>query len=310
LGVVSFKAGSTSGVLMFPGYVGCQTTTPPPYYVTTGSYTTKAQECYTTIHDAPSCNTESRSITLRVDGYAVSHYALKYYSAPSYYTTKGTETLDYACCPILPHPRLLRITLFLSTYWTYFQVLICSQLLHRGFADYSTKTVEYYTEAAKYYSAPIYTTTTEAAKYYAVPTCYTEAALSCYVELKHYTGAPVYYTTIYARPNYNTTAPKYYTEKAAYYATTYAAWYTTSGILSIPLLQTTTKLKFIRIITPAILPTKSPLLTLLRPIHRSYEVFLWMCRKIAEIQDWSINHKCMSLFSPQVSFLLPIIGSI
>ena len=116
LGVVSFKAGSTSGVLMFPGYVGGQTTTPPPYYATTGSYTTKAQECYTTIHDAPSCNTESRSITLRVDVYAVSHYALKYYSAPSYYTTKGTETLDYACCPILPHPRLLSITLFLSTY--------------------------------------------------------------------------------------------------------------------------------------------------------------------------------------------------
>jgi hypothetical protein len=44
--------------------------------------------------------------------------------------------------------------------------------------------VEYYTEAAKYFSAPIYTTTTEAAKYYAVLTCYTKTALSCYVEQK------------------------------------------------------------------------------------------------------------------------------
>jgi hypothetical protein len=73
--------------------------------------------------------------------------------------------------------------------------------------------VEYYTEALKYFSAPIYTTTTEAAKYYAVPTCYTEAALSCYVELKLYTDAPVYYTSTHVTPSYKTAAPKYYTEK-------------------------------------------------------------------------------------------------
>jgi hypothetical protein len=41
----------------------------------------------------------------------------------------------------------------------------------------------------------------------------------------------------------------------------------------------------------------SPLLMLLRPIHQSSEVFLWMCWKIAEIQVWLINHKCMSIFS-------------
>ncbi|EFX87792.1 hypothetical protein DAPPUDRAFT_96608 [Daphnia pulex] len=64
-------------------------------------------------------------------------------------------------------------------------------------ADVSTKTVEYYTEATKYYSAPIDITTTQAAKYYAVPTCYTKAALSCCVEQRYYTDAPVYYTTTY-----------------------------------------------------------------------------------------------------------------
>jgi hypothetical protein len=61
------------------------------------------------------------------------------------------------------------------------------------------------------------------AKYYAVPTCYTKAALSCYVEQKYYTDDPVYYTTTYATPSYNTAAPRYYTEEVAYYTTTYAA---------------------------------------------------------------------------------------
>jgi hypothetical protein len=67
LGVVSLTTGSTTGVPMSPGYGGCQTATPLPCYTTTyattGSYTTKAQECYTAIHDASSCYTESRSIT-------------------------------------------------------------------------------------------------------------------------------------------------------------------------------------------------------------------------------------------------------
>ncbi|EFX84800.1 hypothetical protein DAPPUDRAFT_314326 [Daphnia pulex] len=102
---------------------------------------------------------------------------------------------------------------------------------------YTDAPADYSTEAAKYYSAPIYTTTTEAAKYYAVPTYNREAALSCYVEQKYYTNAPVrytttyakpqppvYYTTTYATPSYNTAAPKYYTEEAACYTTTYAAY--------------------------------------------------------------------------------------
>ncbi|EFX87603.1 hypothetical protein DAPPUDRAFT_235381 [Daphnia pulex] len=75
-------------------------------------------------------------------------------------------------------------------------------------AGYSTRTVEFYTEAAKYFSAPIYASTTETAKYYAVLPYNTEAALSCYLEQKYYTDASVYYTTTYATPSYNTAAPK------------------------------------------------------------------------------------------------------
>jgi hypothetical protein len=89
----------------------------------------------------------------------------------------------YASHP--PTPRLPSITLFSATYCTdftkYYSVPSCYT---KAPADSTTKTVEYYTEALKYYSAPIYTTTTEAVKYYAVPTYYTEAALSCYVEQK------------------------------------------------------------------------------------------------------------------------------
>jgi hypothetical protein len=81
---------------------------------------------------------------------------------------------------------------------------------------------------AKYFSAPSYSTRTEAANYYAVPTYIPEAALSYYVEQKYYTDAPIYYTTTYATPSYNTAAAKYYTEEVVCYTTTYAAWYTTS----------------------------------------------------------------------------------
>jgi hypothetical protein len=133
---------------------------------------------------------------------------------------------------MLPHPttpRLLSITLFSATYCTdlpkYYSFPSCYT---EALADYSTQTVEYYTEVAKYFSA-LHATTAEAAKYYAVPTCYIKAALSCYVEQKYYT-APFYYTTTYATtPNLN---------------------------LSITLLQTTTKLRFIFM---AIFTTMSPL---------------------------------------------------
>jgi hypothetical protein len=83
----------------------------------------------------------------------------------------------------LTTPRLLSITLFSSTYGTYFpKYYSVPRCYTEAPADYSIKMDEYYTEAVKYFSSPIYTTTTETAKYYAVPTYYTEVALSCYVE--------------------------------------------------------------------------------------------------------------------------------
>ncbi len=93
LGGVCCMAGSTTDVPMSPGYGGCQTATPLPYYTTTtyattGSYTTKAQECYTTIHDAPSCYTESRSIT---QPWVISPEAEYYTESPKYYITKVPE---------------------------------------------------------------------------------------------------------------------------------------------------------------------------------------------------------------------------
>jgi hypothetical protein len=83
-------------------------------------------------------------------------------------------------------PRLLSITLFLSTYCTdfpkYYSVPSC----------YTEAPADYYTESAKYYSAPIYTTITEAAKYWAARTYCTEVALSYYAEQEYYTDAPVH----------------------------------------------------------------------------------------------------------------------
>jgi hypothetical protein len=79
-----------------------------PYYTkatnATTSYCTEVYKYNTT--KAPESTTHAAPI----------HYsdALKYYSAPSYYTTKGTEQ-DCACCPILLHQGS--------------QVLLCSQLL-------------------------------------------------------------------------------------------------------------------------------------------------------------------------------------
>jgi hypothetical protein len=130
---------------------------------------------------------------------------------------------------MLPHPttsRLPSITVFWATYCTdfpkYYSVPSCyteapahysteapADYSTEAPADYSTEApADYSTEAVKYYSAPIYTTTTEAAKYYVVPTYYREAALSCYVEQKYYTDAPVHYTTTYAKPQPPGTTPK------------------------------------------------------------------------------------------------------
>jgi hypothetical protein len=136
---------------------------------------------------------------------------------------------------MLPHPttpKLPSITLFPATYCTdfpkYYSIASCYT---EAPADDSNKTVEYYTESVKYYSAPIYTTTTEVAKYYAVPTYYTDSALSYYVEQKYNTDALVHYTTTYATPqpqvlhrrsrllHNNVCCLVYYTEVPKYYIT-------------------------------------------------------------------------------------------
>jgi hypothetical protein len=129
-----------------------QTAMPPPSYITWATasscadvfkyYTTKPRKFYTTTYAAPSHYTD----------------ALKYYSAPSYYTTKATECyitwlrmlphLLHRGSQVLPCSRLLIAPIFLNT-----SVPRCYT---EAPADYSTKTVEYYTEAAKYFSAPIY----------------------------------------------------------------------------------------------------------------------------------------------------------
>jgi hypothetical protein len=57
---LSLMVGSTTGVPMSRGYGGYPTATSPPYqttYATTGYYTTKAQEYYTTTYDVPNIYT-------------------------------------------------------------------------------------------------------------------------------------------------------------------------------------------------------------------------------------------------------------
>ncbi|EFX76503.1 hypothetical protein DAPPUDRAFT_107003 [Daphnia pulex] len=183
---------------LFPKYYSvpsCYTEAPADYYTEAAKY--YSAPIYTTITEVAKY-------------YAVPTYcteaALSYYVEQEYYTDAPVHYTTTYATPQPPNttPKKPPTT----TCYT------------EAPADVFTKTVEYYTEAAKYFSAPIYTTTTEAAKYYAVPTCYTKASLSCYVEQLYYTDVPIYYTTTYATPSYNTAAPKYYTEEAAYYTTT------------------------------------------------------------------------------------------
>jgi hypothetical protein len=114
---------------------------------------------------------------------------------------QGTEVLHhYVCCASLLHRCL--------------QVLHCSQFLHRGSKYYTTKTVEYYTEAPKNYSAPSYIIKTEAAKYYVASTSYTIAVSSYFVEPKYFTEARI--TTTYATLSYYTESPKSYSAPSNY----------------------------------------------------------------------------------------------
>ncbi|EFX83487.1 hypothetical protein DAPPUDRAFT_240075 [Daphnia pulex] len=200
--VLSLMAGSTAGVVMSPWYGGNQTTTPPASYktyATTSSYTevfkdytTKGPEFYTTTYAAPSHYTD----------------ALKYYSAPSYYTTKATEH-DYACCPILLHRGS--------------QVLLCSQLLieaiflNTTLFPAATPRLPLITPLKRSNTTPKRRSTTlprskqpqlRRPSITQSRLCYTKVALSCYVEQQYYTDAPVQYTTTYATPQAPSTTPK------------------------------------------------------------------------------------------------------
>jgi hypothetical protein len=93
--VVSLMAGPTTGVLMvIPMVIPNRNAVAllPKSNLRMTSYCTKVYKYYTT--KAPESTTHAAPI----------HYidVLKYYSAPSYYTTKATEQ-DCACCRILLH---------------------------------------------------------------------------------------------------------------------------------------------------------------------------------------------------------------
>ncbi len=75
--------------------------------------------------------------------------------------------ITYAAHPTTPrHPSITLFSYFYCAYFPkYYSVPRC----------YTEAPDDYSTEAAKYFSALIYTTTTEAVKYYAVPSCYPKA---------------------------------------------------------------------------------------------------------------------------------------
>ncbi len=149
-------------------------------------------------------------------------------------------------------------------------------------------TTSYCTEVFKYYTtkASDFNSTT----YAALSFRFLEAALSCYVEQKYYTDAQIYYTTAYATPSYNTAAPSTTPKKPPITQLRIRCLvYYIDEIKYCPA-RNYYQLRFIFI---AISTIMSPLL---RPIHLTSEVFFCMCWKIAEIQDWLKNYKCMFLF--------------
>jgi hypothetical protein len=212
MGVVSLFDGSTTGVPMSSWYGGYQIATPPPskkqlthrpvaaqrststtplkhrsflpqltlprattltsWRITLPRVTTRPRRRSMTMHAAPSYYIEAPKYTVFWATYCTDFP--KYYSVPSFYTEAPA---DYST---------------------------------ESSADYSTEApANYSTEAPANYSteAPA-DYSTEASKYYSAPTYYTETALSCYVEQKYYTDAPVHYTTTYAKPQPPGTTPK------------------------------------------------------------------------------------------------------
>ena len=103
-------------------------------YAITGYYTTKAPEYYTTVYDAQSCYTESRSITApsyipREPDYYTDF--LKYYitKAPEYYTTTYAVPAYYTEAPHYYNTEALKYyttTCASPSYYTYVPKYYCA----------------------------------------------------------------------------------------------------------------------------------------------------------------------------------------
>jgi hypothetical protein len=204
MGVVSLFDGSTTGVPMSSWYGGYQIATPPPSKKQLTHRPVAAQRSTSTTplkHRSflpqltlPRATTlTSWRITLPRVTTRPRRRSMTMHAAPSYYI----EAPKY--------------TVFWATYCTDFpKYYSVPSFYTEAPADYSTESsADYSTEAPANYSteAPA-DYSTEASKYYSAPTYYTETALSCYVEQKYYTDAPVHYTTTYAKPQPPGTTPK------------------------------------------------------------------------------------------------------
>ncbi len=231
-------------------------------------YTTKAPELYTKTYAAPSHT--PWSITLpRV-------------TTPP---RRRSTTWFYVCCPFY-YTEVLSITLLSLLTACIFLSTILFFSCYTEVPAFSTKTAEYYTEVAKYFSTPIYTTQSRLA----TQKLFFRALLNwnTTLMLQSTTPRPTLHLATTPQPSVHQRSRLlhnhvrclvYYTEEFKYYPA--PNYY---------------HLMFI-CFRPAILLTLSSLLMLLLPIHRSSVVYLWMCWNIAEIQDWSINYVYVSIFS-------------
>jgi hypothetical protein len=147
------------------------------------------------------------------------------------------------------------------------------QLPHRGPsyhteapANFSTQTVEYYTEVPKYYSATIYTAPQLRRSSITHPRLTTQKLLlpttlnrNPTLMLQFTTPKPTLHLATTPKPPSTTSKKHHITQPRT------LSHFSTPRNFSITLLQATTKLRLVII---------KPLLTLILPIHRSCKVFL------------------------------------
>ncbi|EFX80405.1 hypothetical protein DAPPUDRAFT_243622 [Daphnia pulex] len=231
--------GSTTGVLMSPGYAGFQTVTPPPYCSTTTCETTGTTsprlQCTTTFYNSPCYYTDAlkynsalsyttkeleyqrelSSFCQQLDCSSLNHFIIMghYAEAPKYYTTKASEYHNLRFAELLHRcPELL----------------LCLELHHQDNGVHTTTyaALSDYTEAPKYYCVPSY--------YTEAPATFSTKTSEYYTEAPKYYSAPIYTATAkavkhYAAPTYYTeAAPSYYVEQKCY--TDSPVYYTPTGI--------------------------------------------------------------------------------